>query len=565
MPGGEAEARRLAPGSCARSASCDEPGATETSESSTVTAAFPQVKRYQRSLPSEWNASSSGLPPFALTSWLPSAGNQADSRITAAYGPKMSRSSSPGRAERVRVVAHREDEIRMPRLDHRRDRRLVRAPAAEVAHDREGEPGGGRRRGPEPARRRARRRSPRRCRCSACPASGRPAWRRGRRRLPASTRAPFWRLTNACCGTAVRKETMALRCVTLSATGPRVSATAATAAAITVAPPRTRACERAPWRAIHSTAGGPPAARRARAARSATRCRSRRRQTRRSGSPPSARCARLQSSCQRTTRPLRASSSRISSSGVSQTVSASGMTARSGSVRGEPSSSVKAKRPPTGSARETPSTNVSLSGNASIVSSKQHDVERAGRERRDLRDLEAAGQAVGARAGDVRPRLRSSRHRGSSQPSSRVRNRPGPGDSAAQVEHRDAGRDPRPLRERPDLPRAHEALLLDVLAGVVGLPPGLAAAPGRTDRARPVSQPRTKPMHENHGTSPRMFERGAMLRAAPGSLLRAAPGPLLRAAPARSPRSVPSCCFWPRWRKRSAWGAPAGWSEPRRR
>ena len=75
--------------------SCGEPGPTETLESSTTTAVFPQVKRYQRSLPSEWNASSSGFPPFALTSWLPSAGNQADRRMTAAYGPKMSRSSSP--------------------------------------------------------------------------------------------------------------------------------------------------------------------------------------------------------------------------------------------------------------------------------------------------------------------------------------------------------------------------------------------------------------------------------------------------------------------------------------
>ena len=64
--------------------SCGERGPTETSESSTTTAAFPHVKRYQRSRPSEWNASSSGLPPSASSSWLPSAGNQADSRMTAA-------------------------------------------------------------------------------------------------------------------------------------------------------------------------------------------------------------------------------------------------------------------------------------------------------------------------------------------------------------------------------------------------------------------------------------------------------------------------------------------------
>src|ERR1044071_5757766 len=75
--------------------SCGETGPTATVESRTTTAALPQVNRYQRSLPSEWNAASSGLPPFDLTSWLPSAGNHADSRITAAYGPKIARSSSP--------------------------------------------------------------------------------------------------------------------------------------------------------------------------------------------------------------------------------------------------------------------------------------------------------------------------------------------------------------------------------------------------------------------------------------------------------------------------------------
>ena len=64
--------------------SCGDPGATVVSESRTTNPAFPQVKRYQRSAPSEWNASSSGFPSSALTSWFPSAGNQADSRITAA-------------------------------------------------------------------------------------------------------------------------------------------------------------------------------------------------------------------------------------------------------------------------------------------------------------------------------------------------------------------------------------------------------------------------------------------------------------------------------------------------
>src|SRR3954469_9513685 len=72
-----------------------EPLATDRFESRTTTAALPHLNRYQRSFPSEWNARSSGLPPFDLTSWLPSAGNHADARITAAYGPKMARSSSP--------------------------------------------------------------------------------------------------------------------------------------------------------------------------------------------------------------------------------------------------------------------------------------------------------------------------------------------------------------------------------------------------------------------------------------------------------------------------------------
>ena len=55
------------------------------------------------------------------------------------------------RAQRVRVVADREHEVRVPGLDHRGDRRLVPVPAAEVAHDREGEPRGAGRRRPERA------------------------------------------------------------------------------------------------------------------------------------------------------------------------------------------------------------------------------------------------------------------------------------------------------------------------------------------------------------------------------------------------------------------------------
>ena len=87
----------------------------------------------------------------AFTSWLPSAGNQADPRMTAAYGPKISRSSRARRAERIRVVAYREHEVRAPGLDHRGDGRLVVDPAAEVANDREREACGAGRRRTEPA------------------------------------------------------------------------------------------------------------------------------------------------------------------------------------------------------------------------------------------------------------------------------------------------------------------------------------------------------------------------------------------------------------------------------
>ena len=179
---------------------------------------------------------------------------------------------------------------------------------------------------------------------------------------------------------------------------------------------------------------------------------------------------------------------------------------------------------------------------------QKHDVERAGRERRDLRDLEAAGKAAGARAGDAdRARARVDSDVAAAE---LPREEPArPGDAAAQVEHGDAGRDARPLRERPDLPRAHEALLLDVLAGVVGRLPGSPQGLGRTDRARPASRPRHKPMHGTHGTS--LTDVRARSNAAGGS--RPADG-----------AGLPSCCSWPRLRRRSAWDAPAGSSGPRR-
>ena len=55
---------------------------------------------------------------------------------------------------------------------------------------------------------------------------------------------------------------------------------------------------------------------------------------------------------------------------MSQTVSASGIAARSAAVSGAPSSSVKAKRPPGRSAAATARTSASLSSKASIASSR---------------------------------------------------------------------------------------------------------------------------------------------------------------------------------------------------
>ena len=147
------------------------------------------------------------------------------------------------------------------------------------------------------------------------------------------------------------------------------------------------------------------------------------------------------------------------------------MRARSDSVRGGPSSSVKANRPP---ARERAGDLVHqglLVGKGEHRLEQKHDVERAGRERRDLRDLEAAGKVAGARAGDAD----RARARVDSDVAAAELPRDEPtrsGDSAAQVEHGNAGRDARALRERPDLPGTHEALLLDVLARVVGCLPG---------------------------------------------------------------------------------------------
>src|SRR5689334_11858754 len=78
----------------------------------------------------------------------------------------------------------------------------------------------------------------------------------------------------------------------------------------------------------------------------------------------------LQSSSQRTASPVCSRRSSISSRGVSQTVSASGICARSGAVRGRPSSMVKAKRPPVASAPDMPWSSGFLSRKASMVSSR---------------------------------------------------------------------------------------------------------------------------------------------------------------------------------------------------
>jgi len=83
-----------------------------------------------------------------------------------------------------------------------------------------------------------------------------------------------------------------------------------------------------------------------------------------------ARCAWLWSSCHVMTSPARSRDVAISSSGMSQTVSASGIAARSAVVSGGPSSSVKARRPPGRSAAAISRASASLFSNASIVSSR---------------------------------------------------------------------------------------------------------------------------------------------------------------------------------------------------
>ena len=202
-----------------------------------------------------------------------------------------------------------------------------------------------------------------------------------------------------------------------------------------------------------------------------------------------ARWDRLQSSCQRTTSPTRSKQLSISSSGVSQTVSASGILARSASVSGRPSSIVKANRPPVA---ERPR---HLHKQRLLVRETRAS-SRAGAPRRTARrgiggiraDLEATGKIAGSLAGDVdgagaevHPQIGAAQLP-SDEPS-------WPGDSAAQVQHRDPGAIAGPPRKGPNLSGAHEALLLDELAGGVRRHAGSLRGPGRTEPARPASPP----------------------------------------------------------------------------
>ena len=132
---------------------------------------------------------------------------------------------------------------------------------------------------------------------------------------------------------------------------------------------------------------------------------------------------------------------------------------------------------------------------------QEHHVEGARRQRRNLRDLEAAGQVARAlaRDGDGACACVHAEVVAAELP----RQEPaGAADSAAEVEHGDAPADGCLLRKLPDLGRADEALLLDVLAG--------AECRLRSLRENGVS---IKPLHAGHRIVPRMLERGATLRA----------------------------------------------------
>ena len=124
---------------------------------------------------------------------------------------------------------------------------------------------------------------------------------------------------------------------------------------------------------------------------------------------------------------------------------------------------MKANRPPVVSARDISSKQRLLVGKGEHGLEQEHHVERAGRDRRDPRDLEATGKVAGALTCDVdgagagvHPQIGATQLP-SDEPS-------GPGNAAAEVEHGDPGCDAGLHRQRPDLCGAHEALLLDELA-----------------------------------------------------------------------------------------------------
>ena len=200
------------------------------------------------------------------------------------------------------------------------------------------------------------------------------------------------------------------------------------------------------------------------------------------------------------------------------------MRARSGPVSGRPSSSVNANRPPAASAPEIPSSSGRLSANASIVSSRSTTSNVPRRERRHPRDLEAAGQAARACACDVD----GARAVVDSQVAAAQLPRdepPRPGHSAAEVEHGHPAGDAGPLRQRADLPGAHEALLLDVLARGVGrLPGSLQGLDERNALVLPHDRSPRPAVRKNRFTpstvpSFRMFEYRGTLRSAQGGPL----------------------------------------------
>src|SRR5262249_28650214 len=158
---------------------------------------------------------------------------------------------------------------------------------------------------------------------------------------------------------------------------------------------------------------------------------------------------------------------------------------------------------------------------------QQHDLEPARRKRRHLPDLEAAGEAAGAFCSD-RDGARARVH-AEVDAAELARDEPtGSGDAATQVENGDARTDVRLLRERQDLGRADEALLLGVLARAERQP--LGSPQGVDGRAALVLAhgPSANRCIPAHRSAKRMLARGANLRAgrSPLAALGSQSGPL---------------------------------------